>query len=809
MAKSKSLLSLFLLHLAAVALFSLVGLGLFWAVDKYNSTAAESESIRQEYVEENKERIKYEVDRAMSDIEYMVSTTEERLKKEIRDRTLDAVAIATSIYENNKGKTSNAKIQQMVIDALRPLQFSNGQGYYFATRLDGVEMLFADKPGLEGKNLLDMVSYDGKFVIKDMIHIARTKGEGFYEYLWAQPDKKGWNHRKISFIKYFEPFGWFIGTGTYWEDVTADIQNEVLRRLAQVRFGANGYLFGSTYQGQPLFTNGVITRGGNSVWDLTDPNGAKIIQDQRKVVENPEGGFTKYSWRKIQRDNPSPKVSFVRGVAEWEWIIGSGFYADDVEQTIIAARGQLKEDLYRGIGHIVLILLLLLAVVLGFSFILFTRLKKQFKLFEEFFNRASQERTPIDEKLLTTQELKNLAVTANRMVAIQTQTEQALVIAKEQAESANRAKSEFLANMSHEIRTPLNGLLGGLQLLQKTPLDEEQRQYAGVSVQSGKNLLTILNDILDLSRIEAGKMEVTEEAFALVPLVEQIRSNFSAQAMEKGVDMSCSLDPALPANVVASVGRIRQVLFNLVGNAVKYTDQGSIHVRAYSRSLGKDSPEFELHFEVADTGVGIPADKLEYVFEPFAQVDGAYTRKYQGAGLGLPIVKRLVELMGGEVIFKSDVGKGTVAHFWIPVTASESAHSVEDFPAQPIHRVQPMDILLAEDDPSNRLIATRMLEKQGHTVTCVATGREALAAVNTQNFDIVLMDVQMPEMDGPDATREIRKDKRFAGLPIIALTAHAMAGDREQFLEAGMDGYLSKPMDMEELKKVLARVLGK
>ncbi len=354
----------------------------------------------------------------------------------------------------------------MVIDALRPIRFSNRQGYYFATRLDGVEMLFADKPELEGKNLLDMVSNDGKFVIQDMIRIARTRGEGFYEYLWAQPDKRGWNYRKISFIKYFEPFGWFIGTGAYWEEVAADIQGEVLRRLAQIRFGANGYLFGSTYEGEPLFTNGAITRGGGSVWDLTDPNGVKIIQDQRQAVESPEGGFTEYSWKKMKLKNPSPKVSFVRGVPEWEWIIGSGFYADEVEESIVAARGQLKEDLNRGIGQIVLILLLILAVVLGFSFLLFTRLKKQFKLFEEFFNRASLERTPIDEKLLTTRELKSLAVTANRMVAIQAQTEQALVIAKEQAESANRAKSEFLANMSHEIRTPLNGLLGGLQLLQ-------------------------------------------------------------------------------------------------------------------------------------------------------------------------------------------------------------------------------------------------------------------------------------------------------------------------------------------------------
>jgi two-component system, cell cycle sensor histidine kinase and response regulator CckA len=389
------------------------------------------------------------------------------------------------------------------------------------------------------------------------------------------------------------------------------------------------------------------------------------------------------------------------------------------------------------------------------------------------------------------------------------QAEQELVHAKDASEAANRTKSEFLANMSHEIRTPLNGVLGMLQVLQATPLSEDQSECLDVALNSGRSLIAVIGDILDLSRIESGKTEIREEAFDIGGLINSIQGAFMNEAARKGLVIAYHLDPALPQMVTGDSVRLRQILFNLVGNAIKFTEQGEVKVRVYPENTKGNSDCFDLCLDVSDTGIGIETDRLEPIFEPFTQADGSLTRKYGGTGLGLSIVKRLVELMGGTVEIKSQAGVGTTVGFRVPAKASAEEQPVAEKTSPTVASSVELKILLAEDDSSNQFVAKRMLEKQGHEVTCVATGREALVLLERETFDVILMDVQMPEMDGTEATKEIRKDERFRGLPIVALTAHAMAGDRERFLESGMDGYLSKPIDMEELKAVLSRVMGR
>jgi two-component system sensor histidine kinase EvgS len=390
------------------------------------------------------------------------------------------------------------------------------------------------------------------------------------------------------------------------------------------------------------------------------------------------------------------------------------------------------------------------------------------------------------------------------------QMELSLVAAKESAEEAARAKNEFLANMSHEIRTPLNAVLGLLQILALSELAGHQKEYVAGALESGKSLMTLIGDILDLAKIEAGKVEIARRPFALAAVLDTVAGAFREQAGAKGVLLIHKLGASLPPLVIGDEIRLRQVLFNLAGNAVKFTESGEVRITAEAVPARDCPGALRLRFCVADTGVGIPAGKLQKVFDPFTQADGTFTRKHQGTGLGLSIVKRLVELMGGTVTLESEEGRGTIASVEI---AFEIA-AAPDRPAAPEPVTEPrqggLRILLVEDDALNLLAVKEILSAAGHRVTCATNGELALAALRTRRFDLALMDIQMPVMDGLETTRRIRKGEagQQADIPIIALSAHAMKGDRETFLAAGMNGYIAKPVVIATLKKAISECLG-
>ncbi|HQS24607.1 MAG: hypothetical protein B7Y11_12185 [Sphingobacteriia bacterium 24-36-13] len=381
---------------------------------------------------------------------------------------------------------------------------------------------------------------------------------------------------------------------------------------------------------------------------------------------------------------------------------------------------------------------------------------------------------------------------------------------KQQAEAATKAKSRFLANMSHEIRTPLNGIIGTIDLLQHTPLNAEQEELMLSLKSSSTHLLEIVNDVLDISKIEADKLELFEGPCNLQNIVQQVTAISSPRlmALKKNIILSSTIHPSVENEIIADESRIKQVLINLLGNAIKFTDTGSIQLEVTANHI--DESLQELHFAVSDTGIGISEENIQSLFIPFNQIDSTATRKFSGTGLGLSICRKIIEEMGGRIWVESQVGKGSTFKFIIPV----QVNLVRKNQQQPQRNtagiisgteIKPLKMLVAEDNNMNQLLATKMFKKIGYIIEIANNGKEAVEMTAKYDYDLVFMDIHMPEMDGIEATQKILNSGKEKIPIIIAMTANAVKEAEEEYLQLGMKDIVTKPFTIEQLRKVLEK----
>lgn len=432
------------------------------------------------------------------------------------------------------------------------------------------------------------------------------------------------------------------------------------------------------------------------------------------------------------------------------------------------------------------------------------RMEEELRRSRDELERRVQERTV--ELSRAKEELEVANAELQSEVEHHQKLEAELIKAKEAAEAAVEAKAAFLANMSHELRTPMNAVIGMTSILLEEDLTPEQKEFVEIARNGGEAMLALIGDLLDFSRVEKERMLLEHQPFSLRACVDESLEQVSVQANKKGLNLSCTIKYGALDAFIGDPGRLRQVLINLLANAVKFTDEGEVSVSISSKAIGEK--KHQLHFAVSDTGIGISQVKMDQLFKPFSQVETTISRKRDGAGLGLAICKGLVELMGGEIWAKSEVSKGSTFYFIIEAEVAQGLPARSEIQTQSVENLaelHPLRILVAEDNPSNQKVLVEMLKRMGYRADAVADGREVIEALDRRSYDLVFMDVKMPEMDGLKATQEIRRRWPTNGPKIIAITAYALAGDKEKCIEAGMDGYIAKPVQKGELAEILKK----